>query len=414
MNFKKLIPYALAILFLIGAIGFKASMPGEDADRPVNTEGVSRVSRDIPAEMRGVWVTYMTLDVENEADKEAAFDSKIDRIIRDMKQGGFNTMIVQVRPFCDAIYPSRYFPWSHIISGEQGVDPGFDPLGHIVEKCRKSGVYIHAWVNPYRISTENTPGKLSSDHPYSRDETIGIEIDGKRYLNPASDKAIELIANGVRELTENYDIDGVQFDDYFYPENCGNFDLEDYKAYQAKNKQSITLEEFRKSNVSRMIRAAYEAVHKADDSVMFGVSPQGNLGNNDGLFADVKTWCAEKGYIDYICPQIYFSLDNPALNFEESLDQWLALKQHKSLRFYVGLSGYKAGTDADDGTWLDNDDILETEIGILRERRADGFLLYSYDSFHNEANGTEIRNVMRYLTTSATQQSSAASVTTIS
>ena len=95
---------------------------------------------------------------------------KIDDIIKDVKEGGFNTLIVQVRPFCDAIYPSKYFPWSHIISGEQGVDPGFDPLEMIVEICRKNDLYIHAWVNPYRVSTGKTPTELCDDHPCLNDE----------------------------------------------------------------------------------------------------------------------------------------------------------------------------------------------------------------------------------------------------
>ena len=152
-----------------------------------------------------------------------------------------------------------------------------------------------------------------------------------------------------------------------------------------------------------MVKAAYQAAHEADDSILFGISPQGNVDNNKELYADVATWCAKEGYIDYICPQIYFSLDNPALTFEDSLREWLKLKKHQGLQLYVGLSGYKAGTDADDGTWLDNNDILKTEIGILRKAKADGFVLFSYDSFHNDDNAAEIENVFRYLTTSPKQ-----------
>ena len=136
---------------------------------------------------------------------------------------------------------------------------------------------------------------------------------------------------------------------------------------------------------------------------MINIRSINKLNNNDGLYADVKAWCETEGYIDYICPQIYFSLDNPALTFEDSLREWLKLKKHKGLRLFVGLSGYRAGTDADDGTWLDNNDILKTEIGILRKAKADGFVLFSYDSFHNEDNASEIENVIRYLRTSPKQ-----------
>lgn len=403
MKLKNALPILLSVLLLIASIWFKANQPKEELQTVRPTKAAVSTAVSLPKETRGVWVTYMTLDVENETDKESAFDEKIDAIIKDMKKGGFNTMIVQVRPFCDAIYPSKYFPWSHIISGEQGVDPGFDPLAHIVKKCRANNIYIHAWVNPYRIKTEHTPAELSKDNPYSKDESIGVQINGSLYLNPASDKAKKLIADGVRELAENYDIDGVQFDDYFYPENCGSFDKADYKAYIADSGKKVSLAEFRKQNVSEMVSLCYEAIHNANPSVAFGISPQGNLRNNEGLYADVKTWCEKEGYIDYICPQIYFSLDNPALTFEDSLSEWLALKKHKRLKTIIGLSGYKAGTDADSGTWLDNEDILETEIKILRQSKTDGFILYSYDSFHNSDNQAEVENVMRYLTTSAVQ-----------
>ena len=130
---------------------------------------------------------------------------------------------------------------------------------------------------------------------------------------------------------------------------------------------------------------------------MFGISPQGNLGNNEGLYADVRKWCKEQGYIDYICPQIYFSLDNPALTFEDGLSDWLSTEKHDDLSLYIGIPAYKAGTDADGGTWLDNDEILKTEVGISREVKADGFILYSYDSFHNDDNAQEVQNVIRYL-----------------
>lgn len=152
-----------------------------------------------------------------------------------------------------------------------------------------------------------------------------------------------------------------------------------------------------------MVSMAYQAAHEANNDILFGISPQGNLKNNKGLYADVAKWCEKEGYIDFICPQIYFSLDNPALTFENSLNEWLKLKKHAQLKLFIGLSGYKAGTNADSGTWIDNDDILETEIRILRQNKLDGFLLYSYDSFHNEDNQPEIENVMRYLTTSPTQ-----------
>ena len=150
-------------------------------------------------------------------------------------------------------------------------------------------------------------------------------------------------------------------------------------------------------NVNKLLKSVYKAVHMTKSNAVFGVSPQGNMSNNSGLFADVKRWCSERGYIDYICPQIYFSLDNPALTFEDAFDDWLKTEKHNDLKLYIGLSGYKAGTDADGGTWLDNDDILKTEIEILRKEGCGGFILYSYDSLNEPDNSNEIKNVINYI-----------------
>ncbi len=371
--------------------------------RSSGNKSVSTPSEAAPlTEMRGVWIPYMTLDTEGASDVKAAFIEKADTILSEVSDGGFNTVVVQVRPFCDALYRSRIFPWSHILTGVQGQDPGFDPLEYLCKACRNANIQIHAWVNPYRVSTANTPDTLSPDNPYLQDKEIGFELNGAIYLNPASDRARELVTEGVRELIENYDIDGIQFDDYFYPENCGDFDASDYDTYCQSVSSPLSLSEWRCENVNTLIKNVYDAVHSVDGMV-FGISPQGNLGNNQGLYADVVKWCECDGYIDYICPQLYFSIDNPALGFEDGLDEWLKVSQHDGLQFYVGIAGYKAGTDADEGTWADNSDILTTEIEIVRKHQLDGFLLYSYDSFHNDDNEIEVQNVMRYLTSSPTQ-----------
>lgn len=390
----------LAFMFLAASVVYVS-----DAKQPETPKVKEEITKpaETAEELRGVWVTYITLDVEDESDKESAFKSRIDGIIDDMKNFDLNTMIVQVRPFSDALYTSRCYPWSHILTGTQGEDPGYDPLGYIVDTAHKSDIKVHAWINPYRITTGNTPSQLSDDNPYIRDDNIGVEINGALYLDPSSDKARRLITDGAAEIAEKYDIDGIQFDDYFYPPDCGDFDSEAYEEYRAGTESPLSLGDFRRDNVNKLIRSVYEAVHNARKDTVFGISPQGHLSNNDGLYADVGTWCKEEGYIDYICPQLYFSLDNPALTFEEALSDWLEIEKHDGLDMYIGLPAYKAGTDADEGTWLDNEDILKTEIGILREKGCQGFMLYSYDSFHNEENSAELRNVMNYLTTSPTQ-----------
>lgn len=363
-----------------------------------NTSTSSASLDEVTDDMKGVWVSYITLDMQNTDKSEKAFTDKMSEIIKTTKNSGFNTLIVQVRPFSDALYKSSYYPWSHILTGTQGKKPGYDPLKIICDMCSVEKISVHAWINPYRVKTEQTPEILSNENPYNLDNSIGFELGNCVYLDPSNKKAQQLIVNGVTELVRNYDIDGVQFDDYFYPEGCDEVDNDEYNEYKESTKNPLSKELWRAQNVNTLIKQVYKAVHKYSNDVVFGISPQGNLSNNMALGADVKTWCEKEGYIDYICPQVYFSLDNPALTFEESISQWQSLNLHKNLKVYVGLAGYKGGTDEDEGTWLDNDDILKTEIEIAKDKGLDGIMLYSYESFKSKENEAEIKNVAQYLT----------------
>lgn len=398
---KRIIPFiATAVtLCLVLTIGFINKNKTAVRATKVNYNSVSEIktSSDKSSEpMKGVWVTYMELSMQYDDDKsEGAFKNKFENIAQDCKSRGFNTLIVQVRPFCDALYSSDYFPFSHIITGKQGADPGYEPLEIMCETCKKLGLKIHAWINPYRIALNNIPQELSETNPYITDNEICIETDSTIILDPASEKARELIVSGVSELAENYEIDGIQFDDYFYPPDIENEDNEQYLDYASsiQNGFGMSLDKWRTANVNLLISEVYRTVHSLDKDIEFGISPQGNLGNNAGLNADVVSWCAQLGYVDYICPQIYFSLENPALGFEAALKEWTELDFHDDLRLYIGLAGYKAGSDADENTWQNSDDILAQEYKISDDYNADGIMLYSYSSLVDNNSEKEINNL---------------------
>lgn len=391
---------SLGLLFTI----IYLNSQGNDFSLPViNTENTTYNSKNILVEntkrlnndtMKGLWVTYMELDMSDTDYSYNAFKEKFDKIVVDAKSFGFNTLIVQVRPFSDALYNSKYFPYSHIVSGEQGKNPGYDPLKYMCEKCHNEGLAIHAWINPYRIATNNTPNYLSNDNPYIKDNSLGKKSSGGIYYKPSMKKAQDLIVNGVREIVTNYDVDGIQFDDYFYPTKSKSFDKEEYNSYtKAQNNKCLSLSEWRKSNVNSLIKKTYNAVHNIKDDVLFGISPQGNISNNNEIYADVKTWCSKKGYIDYICPQLYYSLDNPALAYEDAIKQWSKIRTNKDLLIYSGLAGYKAGTkDADSGTWADSTDILKQEYNIAIESKYNGVMLYSYNSLKENTSKKEVSN----------------------
>lgn len=352
-------------------------------------------------EVKGLWVSYIDLDMSGTDYSQKAFESKFDSIADMASENGFNTLIVQVRPFADALYDSDYFPTSHVLFKTQGAKLTYDPLEYMCSAAHDRGMRIEAWINPYRIKTSEFPDPLSDDNPYVKNKNLGVVTDSGIFFNPAFPEVTELICSGVREILENYPVDGIQFDDYFYPTEDKSFDSEAYNEYYSsqteKGENALSLEEWRTENVNNMLREVYRTVHETSGTAVFGISPQGNLSNNEKLSADVVTWCTTEGYADYICPQLYFSLDNPALTFEDALSEWTELDFAPGVALYAGLAGYKAGSDADSGTWLDRSDILKTEIEIIRREGLDGFILYSFNSLISEDSSKEIENMRDYL-----------------
>lgn len=405
MSVKKFAPVILSAVLLVTALAARAYSENGEV-KPVSTSTMDTATNDnakveqnerSTKEMRGVWVSYIELDMQNETDKsESAFRGKFKDIATTSKNAGFNTLIVQVRPFCDALYKSAYFPYSHILSGEQGVSPNYDALKVMCEICSELDLDIHAWVNPYRISTDSTPQVLSENNPYVIDNELGEETENGVFLNPANKMVRKLIIDGVTEIVKNYDVDGIQFDDYFYPTQDSEFDNEEYAEYVdtvgAMNCMSV--DNWRLANVNTLICDTYRAIHKISNDVEFGISPQGNIDNNAKIYADVKSWCICKGFVDYICPQLYYSLDNPALTFENSLNSWASLDINKNVKLYVGLAGYKANTDSDEGTWLYSDNVLSKEYKIaIQNEKVSGIMLYSYSALEDENASAEISNL---------------------
>lgn len=409
MKNKKIVPIIVSVIAMLSVIcisSFTREKPPKKQNDIDNIAALSsKATTDTPEsdeEMRGVWVSYMELSMENESSKtQKAFEDKFTEIAQKCRESGFNTLIVQVRPFCDALYKSNYFPWSHILTGTQGENPQYDALQIMCDICKENNLKIHAWINPYRVSSNETPSKLSDNNPYIKNPEIAIKTDNGIFLDPSNETAQQLISDGVKEIAENYDVDGIQFDDYFYPTEDESFDKKQYQAYIEKygKENSMSLDNWRKQNVNTLICKVYRTIKSVDSSVEFGISPQGNIGNNDGLYADVKSWCTCKGFADYICPQIYFSLENPALTFEDCLDSWTSLDFDENVKLYVGLGGYKAGNgEYDEKTWLLSDSILADEYDILRNNKSvRGFMLYSYSCLEDDTAKKEINNLINAL-----------------
>ena len=347
----------------------------------------------------GVWVPYFSLNTAEYT--QAAFEENFQTIAQTAQEKGVNALFVHVRPFSDALYPSQYYPWSHILTGTQGQDPGFDPLEFMIETTHSLGMEFHAWLNPLRVKTAETPAALAENNPYVQ---LGeeypqyfMEYGGGVYLNPAYPAVRTLIADGAAEIAGNYEVDGIHFDDYFYPAEDPALDSAAYEAYAQSVEEPLPLLEWRAANINAMVAQVYESIKAVKPGVVFGISPQGNMQNDEAMGADVATWAAVPGYVDYLAPQLYYSFENEALPYQQALEEWAALPRHQGLKLYAGLALYKAGTDADGGTWLLRDNIIALQAEAALNGGYQGVILYSSEYLEAEQAAKEVENAAALL-----------------
>ena len=309
-------------------------------------------------------------------------------------------------------YNERFISGVQIFSGENGItgtqggDPGFDPLEYMVRKTHEAGMQFHAWLNPLRIQSKGTPSILAPDHLYTQwredsdpnnDDWV-VDWEEGKYFNPAYPEVREKIIEGIREIVENYPVDAIHFDDYFYPTSDGAFDEKAYQAYTESVGEGVplTLPQWRIANINTLVSGVYSAIKSINPQVQFGISPQGNITNDLNMGADVETWASQKGYVDYLCPQIYVNFDHPLLPFNQTADQWRQMTTAEGVKLYIGLAVYKAGSeDADSGTWNGKTDILQREIEYSRSLGCDGIMLYSWDYMDTSQTQEEVANVIK-------------------
>ncbi len=312
-------------------------------------------------EVRACWVASVgNLDFPSRMGLSSqGLKDEIDAIIENCKDMGLNTIFFQVRPTGDALYRSEIFPWSAYLTGTQGKAPdsGFDPLAYFIERAHKAKIQLHAWINPYRIGTgTNVWSRLSADNPAVLHPEYTVTTADGLYYNPGLPEVRKLILDGVEEIARNYAIDGIHFDDYFYPYN--NEDFDDSAAYSAYGK-GLSLADFRRDAVDQLVSKVGSVIKKHRKECQFGISPFGIWANKwvhpagsettglsaySDIFADSKKW-VEEGWLDYICPQLYWSFDHKAAPFGVLVDWWDTLCVKNKVKLYIGLALYKVGTD---------------------------------------------------------------------
>ncbi len=347
----------------------------------LNYDGDTKKSDNVStsdSSMKGVFVSY--IDYASLKGKEVKEQKNIiNEMVNNVSYFGFNTVILQVRAFSDAIYDSSYFPLSNVMAyDEQGVL--FDVLSYFIEKCNNKDILVYAWINPYRISNDGDKSKISKNASYYKwldTNKIGV-YDNGIYFNPADSDVLELILNGVSEIVKNYKVAGVLYDDYFYPNDV--IDMQNYEDYKGE----LSLNSYRVNNISNLLKESYLRVKSINKDVLFGISPSGNVENNLNYeYLDIKNVLKDK-YLDFIIPQLYYGFNNQNKPYMKVLKEWSGLNVNK-INLYVALSLYKSGmvdTYAGSGKdeWVSNSDIIKRQVlssSVVNDYS--GFVIFRYE-----------------------------------
>lgn len=374
-------------------------------------------------EFKAVWISYLEFESRlkdpvtgKNGFTEERFQKMIDEMFDNVVDLNMNAVVVHVRPFGDAMYPSEYFPWSKYISGTQGKDPGFDPLAYMVEAAHERDLEFHAWINPYRVTSGTTNiDSLSKDNQArkwrtnksTKDDRYVLSFDGSLYYNPSVMWVQSLIRDGIEEIVKNYDVDGIHFDDYFYP-TLGtnykkNFDYKEYNEYTDWCKENDikikSIENWRRENVNRLIKKVYATIKEINETVEFGISPGGFLDYllmKDRYYCDINTWLSTPGYVDYIAPQLYWSFDHKTFPYDKTLNNWLKLRTNKDVKVYVGIATYRAGSTLEKA-WKNDPELLKKQVEYGRESGVDGFLFFRYDFFYNKTTQKGVKHLLEIL-----------------
>lgn len=337
-------------------------------------------------EDRYVFISYIDYSYLKGKD-ENILKEEINKMVLNIKENNFNGIILQVRAFSDAIYYSKIFsPSLHIVNNEDD-KLNLDLLDYFIKKSHENNIKLIAWINPYRIRSNNDISSISGNNIVNKYlNTSSVEVKNGIYFNPAKDEVLDLIIKGVLEIVKNYDVDGILYDDYFYPsKTC---DLNDYKLYKL-NGGLNSLEDFRRDNINKLIRKTYEKIKEVNSDVLFGISPSGNMNNNyNAEYLDIN-YLIENKIVDFIMPQIYYGFDNTNLPFVNTVNSWSNLVKDTNIKFYVALALYKSGLEdkyAKTGIneWINNNDIISKQIIVSRNTyNYEGFSIFRYDYLFN-------------------------------
>ena len=344
--------------------------------------------------LHGVWIaTAANLDYPSQqTSNDEMLRAEADKILDDCNSLGINAVFLQVRPSGDAFYPSNLYPWSHYLTGTQGIAPenNFDVLDYWINSSHSRGIELHAWINPYRVASDASL-KLAENNPAKKHPEWTIKYKNGLYLDPGIPDAKNYVIEGIKEILKNYDVDGIHFDDYFYPGK----DFDDSRSYTDYG-MNTAKDDWRRSNTDSLIRETGEAVHSIKKNVVFGVSPCGIWANRSvnehgsdtngtsayyDMYADTLKW-AKEGYVDYIAPQIYWYTGFKAADYTILSQWWQSQTDNTGTKLYIGLGDYRMDKFGSDNSspWFEGNELLRQMQANASSDKIDGEIHFRYGS----------------------------------
>ncbi|MFF4758096.1 glycoside hydrolase family 10 protein [Streptomyces sp. NPDC001292] len=345
-----------------------------DAATAAGGTGTDRRGRATVTEMRGMWLaTVRNRDWPSRTGLSVARQrGELTALLDVAVRRRLNTVILQVRPAADALWPSPHEPWSQCLTGTQGRDPGWDPLGTALAEAHARGLRLHAWFNPYRVALRDDPALLAASHPARRHPDWVVRHGGGLYYNPGLPEVRAFVLRAMLDAVSRYPVDGVHFDDYFYPYPVAGQSFDDDAAYDRYGGAFASRADWRRDNVDRLVREAAAGIAATRPGTRFGISPFGVWRNAsadprgsdtragvqtyDDLYADTRKWVME-GWIDYVVPQLYWSIGFATADYAALLPWWAEAARGSRTQLYVGEALFKAGDPTQGPAWQDPDEL---------------------------------------------------------
>ncbi|WP_052850740.1 glycoside hydrolase family 10 protein [Streptomyces avicenniae] len=336
--------------------------------RPVTAD--ARGAAPAVDQTRGMWIATVTnIDWPRSTGLSAdAAQAELDALLDAAVARGLNTVVLQVRPTADAFWPSPHEPWSEWLTGVQGRDPGWDPLGYAVTEAHARGLRLHAWFNPYRVAFHDDPARLAAGHPARENPGWTVRYGGRLYYDPGIPAVRAFVQDAMADAVERYAIDGVHWDDYFYPYPVAGEEFDDDATFAEHGGGFTDRGDWRRHNIDLLVREMAARVQEIRPGAAFGVSPfavwrnsstdprgsdtRGGVQTYDDLYADVRTWVLE-GWIDYVVPQVYWHIGNEAADYATLVEWWSDVADGTGVELWIGEAAYKAGDPAQGAAWQD-------------------------------------------------------------